>query len=48
MRLLIPRHCTGDDACGYLAKKAEVIAHQGFAGMKKTFHTQGNHEEDSK
>lgn len=48
MRLLIPCHCTGDDACGYLAEKLGAIVHQGFAGMKQTFHTQGNHEEDGK
>lgn len=39
MRLLIPCHCTGGDACEYLAKKLGSIVHQGFAGMKQTFHT---------
>lgn len=48
MRLLIPCHCTGDTACGYLAEKLGSTVHQGFAGMKQTFHTLGNHEEDSK
>lgn len=46
MRLLIPCHCTGDDACGFLAEKQGCIVHQGFVGMKQTF-SQGNHEEDS-
>ena len=47
MRLLIPRHCTGNPAYGYLLEKFGSIVHQGFAGMKQTFHTQGDHEEGS-